>query len=59
MFAVPGHLGQFVFGLLNGTPVMLMQGRVHVYEGYPLHQVSTINNMVKLLFYEIRDAHFP
>lgn len=39
MFAVPGHLGQFVFGLLNGTPVMLMQGRVHVYEGYPLHRV--------------------
>lgn len=36
---VPGHLGQFVFGLLNGTPVMLMQGRVHVYEGYPLHRV--------------------
>lgn len=59
MFAVPGHLGQFVFGLLNGTPVMLMQGRVHVYEGYPLHRVSNINNMVKLLFYEIRDAHFP
>nr|XP_022286047.1 purine nucleoside phosphorylase-like isoform X3 [Crassostrea virginica] len=36
---VPGHVGQFVFGLLKGIPVMLMQGRIHVYEGYPLHRV--------------------
>ncbi|XP_048762078.1 purine nucleoside phosphorylase-like isoform X2 [Ostrea edulis] len=36
---VPGHVGQFVFGLLNKTPVMLMQGRVHVYEGYPLDRI--------------------
>eukprot|EP00105_Crassostrea_gigas_P018784 XP_011436993.1 PREDICTED: purine nucleoside phosphorylase [Crassostrea gigas] len=36
---VPGHLGQFVFGMMNNVPVMLMQGRVHAYEGYPLHRV--------------------
>ncbi|XP_061163626.1 purine nucleoside phosphorylase-like isoform X1 [Saccostrea echinata] len=36
---VPGHVGQFVFGLLDKVPVMLMQGRVHVYEGYPLHRI--------------------
>lgn len=48
MFAVPGHLGQFVFGMMNNVPVMLMQGRVHAYEGYPLHRVSTISAIVQI-----------
>jgi len=29
-----GHDGRFVFGFLEGVPVALMQGRVHIYEGY-------------------------
>lgn len=36
---VPGHAGRLVFGKLNGTPVMCMQGRFHYYEGYPLWKV--------------------
>lgn len=29
----PGHVGRYVFGRLEGVPVVLMQGRVHLYEG--------------------------
>jgi len=32
----PGHKGRLVFGLLDGVPVMCMQGRFHYYEGYPI-----------------------
>ena len=32
--SVPGHSGKFVFGELGGTPVVLMKGRVHLYEGH-------------------------
>lgn len=31
---VPGHTGRFVFGRVNGVPVVAMEGRVHLYEGY-------------------------
>jgi len=31
---VPGHAGKFVFGKLGGTEVVLMKGRVHLYEGH-------------------------
>ena len=31
---VAGHAGQFVFGECEGVPVAVMQGRVHMYEGY-------------------------
>ena len=33
---VQGHKGQFVFGYVKDVPVVLMQGRVHYYEGYTL-----------------------
>jgi purine-nucleoside phosphorylase len=32
--SVPGHAGKFVFGELGCTPVVLMKGRVHLYEGH-------------------------
>lgn len=32
--SVPGHAGKFVFGKLGVTPVVLMKGRVHLYEGH-------------------------
>ncbi len=35
----PGHVGRFVFGTLNGKNVMCMQGRIHLYEGYPVESV--------------------
>lgn len=31
---VPGHSGKFVFGKLGAAPVVLMKGRVHLYEGH-------------------------
>ncbi len=31
---VADHLGRFVAGRLNGSPVVILQGRVHFYEGY-------------------------
>ncbi|MCL2680151.1 MAG: purine-nucleoside phosphorylase [Coriobacteriia bacterium] len=35
----PGHKGRFVFGTLGGIPLVVMQGRVHYYEGYPMSDV--------------------
>ncbi len=37
---VEGHSGRIVAGMLNGTPVAIMQGRVHYYEGYAPAQVT-------------------
>ena len=36
---VEGHKGEYIFGYLGGVPVVLMNGRVHYYEGYPMHKV--------------------
>ena len=36
---VPGHKGRFVFGYVRGVPVVIMQGRVHYYEGYAMSDV--------------------
>ena len=35
----PGHAGRFVFGYVEDTPVAVMQGRVHLYEGYDVSDV--------------------
>ena len=37
---VEGHSGRIVAGTLNGAPVVVMQGRVHFYEGYTPQQVT-------------------
>jgi purine-nucleoside phosphorylase len=37
--AVAGHAGNFVFGTLVGRRVVVMQGRVHLYEGHSAEQV--------------------
>jgi purine-nucleoside phosphorylase len=37
---VAGHAGRFVFGKLAQSPVLLMQGRIHLYEGHPPHAVT-------------------
>jgi purine-nucleoside phosphorylase len=37
---VEGHSGRIVAGLLGGVPVVVMQGRVHYYEGYTPQQVT-------------------
>ena len=36
---VAGHKGRFVFGYVNDVKVVIMQGRVHYYEGYPMTDV--------------------
>jgi purine-nucleoside phosphorylase len=37
---VPGHSGRLVVGTVAGVPVAVMQGRVHVYEGYSSEEVT-------------------
>ncbi len=37
---VEGHSGRIVAGLLGGAPVIVMQGRVHSYEGYSPLEVT-------------------
>ena len=36
---VKGHKGRFVFGYVEKTPVVIMQGHVHYYEGYGMSDV--------------------
>ncbi len=36
---VEGHAGRLVLGRLQEVPVVVMQGRVHFYEGYSMQQV--------------------
>lgn len=36
----PGHGGRLLIGSLSGTPVAVMQGRVHGYEGYDSGQIA-------------------
>jgi purine-nucleoside phosphorylase len=35
-----GHRGRLVCGRLHGLPVMAMEGRFHMYEGYSLKQIT-------------------
>ena len=37
---VYGHAGRFVIGELEGKSVLIMQGRIHYYEGYSMDQVT-------------------
>jgi len=44
-----GHSGQLVCGLLEGVPVIVMEGRQHAYEGYPLAQITFPVRVLKRL----------
>ena len=46
---VPGHKGRFVFGYVNRVPVVIMQGRVHFYEGYPMSDVVLPTRLMGML----------
>lgn len=37
---VAGHKGRLVFAEINGKKVVMMQGRIHFYEGHPLNVVT-------------------
>ncbi len=46
---VQGHAGCFVLGYYNDIPVIVMQGRVHYYEGYDIQDVVLPIRVMKLL----------
>lgn len=46
---VKGHKGRFVFGYVDQTPVVIMQGRVHYYEGYPMSDVVLPTRLMGML----------
>ncbi|MDO4173989.1 MAG: purine-nucleoside phosphorylase [Eubacteriales bacterium] len=46
---VEGHKGQFVFGYVDAVPVVIMQGRVHYYEGYDITDVVLPIRLMKLM----------
>ena len=46
---VTGHKGRFVFGYVGDVPVVIMQGRVHYYEGYPMSDVFLPTRLMGLL----------
>ncbi|ELV13305.1 Purine nucleoside phosphorylase [Tupaia chinensis] len=43
---VPGHAGRLVFGILSGRACVMMQGRFHMYEGYPLWKLLGVDTLV-------------
>jgi purine-nucleoside phosphorylase len=45
----PGHKGQLVFGTLEGQKVVVLQGRVHYYEGYSLETTAYAIRVMRLL----------
>jgi purine-nucleoside phosphorylase len=46
---VEGHAGRLVIGRLSGRNVLVMQGRFHYYEGYPIRALAMPVWMMKLL----------
>ena len=43
------HKGRLVCGTLNGLPVIAMEGRLHMYEGYPLKLITLPVRVMKAL----------
>jgi purine-nucleoside phosphorylase len=50
---VSGHAGELYFGTLGETPVMVLSGRAHFYEGHPMERVTFA--VRTLAAYGIRD----
>ena len=45
----PGHAGRLIFGTIKGKNVVLLQGRVHFYEGYSLKAVTFPIRIIAML----------
>lgn len=50
---VSGHKGRFVFGYVGNVPVVIMQGRVHYYEGYSMEEVVLPTRLMKMMGAEV------
>ncbi|MGC1377029.1 MAG: purine-nucleoside phosphorylase [Anaerolineales bacterium] len=50
---VDGHSGRLVFGRLENQVVMVLQGRIHAYEGYSMSQVTFPVRVMQRLGVEI------
>lgn len=50
---VSGHKGRFVFGYVGEVPVVIMQGRVHYYEGYSMEDVVLPTRLMKMMGAEV------
>lgn len=50
---IPGHKGRFVFGHVKGVPVVIMQGRVHYYEGYTIQDVVLPTRLMRMMGAEV------
>ena len=46
---VAGHAGCFLLGKVGDCPVLIMKGRVHYYEGYPISDVILPTRLMGLL----------
>ena len=46
---VEGHKGRFVFGYIDNAAVVIMQGRVHYYEGYSMERVIIPIRLMRLM----------
>jgi inosine/guanosine/xanthosine phosphorylase family protein len=47
--SVAGHAGRLVLGTLAGTPVVVLQGRAHLYEGIPVSDLAVPVRTVRAL----------
>ncbi|MGQ9804726.1 MAG: purine-nucleoside phosphorylase [Chlorobiales bacterium] len=47
--SVAGHHGKFIFGTVNSKPVVLLKGRVHLYEGRSVEEVTFYVRLLNLL----------
>ena len=44
-----GHKGNFIIGTLGGKEVIMMQGRIHYYEGYSMDDVTLPTRVMKVV----------
>jgi purine-nucleoside phosphorylase len=48
-----GHAGKLIVGTLSGKPVLVMEGRLHFYEGHPIDRIVFPVRVLKALGVEI------